>query len=94
MRLQGLVWTPPELSASVTEVWDASQGVPGMLIANLLHLPETAAPLSVELKPKCGCLPTAESIHPDNRRKRRISRYQLHQQLKVQQVCSTLFVSV
>ena len=43
----------------------------------------------VELKPKCGFLPTAATIVPDHRRlKTSNSRYVLHQRLTLQQVCA------
>jgi Inositol-pentakisphosphate 2-kinase len=39
--------------------------------------------LCVELKPKWGCLPSAATIHPDNRLKRQKSKFQLQQNLKL-----------
>lgn len=42
--------------------------------------------ICVEIKPKCGFLPTAATIHPSNAVKRRVSRFQLHQALKAAQV--------
>lgn len=37
----------------------------------------------VEIKPKCGFLPAAESIHPGNQIKTRLARFTLHQILKL-----------
>ena len=47
--------------------------------------------ICLELKPKCGFLPTSPCIHPGHSIKRRVPRFQLHQQLKLAQVsCSSL----
>ena len=40
----------------------------------------------VEVKPKCGFLPTSAAIHTDNSIKKRKSRFSLHQLLKHSQV--------
>ena len=46
--------------------------------------------ICLELKPKCGFLPTSPCIHPGHSIKRRVPRFQLHQQLKLAQVsCSS-----
>ena len=42
--------------------------------------------LGIELKPKCGFLPSAATIHPGNSVKKQRSRFTLHQQLKLAQV--------
>jgi Inositol-pentakisphosphate 2-kinase len=42
--------------------------------------------LCVELKPKCGFLPSSAAIHPDNAIKRRLPRFVLHQALKLARV--------
>ena len=39
--------------------------------------------LSVEIKPKCGFLPTSAAIGPSHALKKQVSRYQLHQHLKL-----------
>ena len=41
--------------------------------------------LCVELKPKCGCLPTSAAIAPAHAIKRAVPRYALHQRLKLAQ---------
>ncbi|CAK0784741.1 hypothetical protein CVIRNUC_007945 [Coccomyxa viridis] len=41
--------------------------------------------ICVELKPKCGFLPTSACIHPKHAIKREIPRFQLHQHLKCAQ---------
>ena len=41
--------------------------------------------LCVELKPKCGCLPTSAAIAPAHAIKRSVPRYALHQRLKLAQ---------
>ena len=41
--------------------------------------------LCVELKPKCGCLPTLAAIAPAHAIKRTVPRYSLHQRLKLAQ---------
>ncbi|CAL5223185.1 g5659 [Coccomyxa viridis] len=41
--------------------------------------------ICLELKPKCGFLPTSPCIHPGHSIKRRVPRFQLHQQLKLAQ---------
>ena len=41
----------------------------------------------IEIKPKCGFLPTAATIHPQHNIKRQQSRFQLQQALKLAQVC-------
>lgn len=40
----------------------------------------------MELKPKCGFLPSSRYIHPKHEVKLRIPRFQLHQHLKLAQV--------
>lgn len=45
-----------------------------------------AGTLSVEIKPKCGFLPTSAYIKPEQDIKRRVPRFQLHQCLKLEQV--------
>lgn len=42
--------------------------------------------ICVELKPKWGCLPSAATIHPGNWLKRRQSKFQLQQALKMAEV--------
>ena len=42
--------------------------------------------ICVELKPKCGFLPTSACIHPKHAVKHKIPRFQLHQHLKCAQV--------
>ena len=42
--------------------------------------------ICLELKPKCGFLPTSACIHPKHAIKQEISRFQLHQHLKCAQV--------
>jgi len=42
--------------------------------------------LGIEIKPKCGCLPVAATIHPVNSIKKQKSRFALHQRLKLDQV--------
>jgi Inositol-pentakisphosphate 2-kinase len=57
------------------------------------HLCSSAAGLStlcVELKPKWGCLPSAATIHPDNRLKRQKSKFQLQQMLKLAEASSAV----
>jgi Inositol-pentakisphosphate 2-kinase len=46
--------------------------------------------LCVELKPKWGCLPSAATIHPDNRLKRQQSKFQLQQMLKLAEASSAV----
>jgi hypothetical protein len=46
------------------------------------------ATLGIEIKPKCGFLPVAATIHPVNSIKRQKTRFALHQQLKFEQVYS------
>ena len=47
--------------------------------------------ICLELKPKCGFLPTSPCIHPGHSIKLRVPRFQLHQQLKLAQVsCSSM----
>ncbi|KAK4351948.1 hypothetical protein RND71_027466 [Anisodus tanguticus] len=41
--------------------------------------------ISVEIKPKCGFLPLSEFIAPDNTIKRSVTRFQMHQALKLHQ---------
>ena len=41
--------------------------------------------LLVEIKPKCGFLPTSAAIPAADDVKRRVSRFQLHQRLKLAQ---------
>ncbi|KAL2504063.1 Inositol-pentakisphosphate 2-kinase family protein [Abeliophyllum distichum] len=41
--------------------------------------------VSVEIKPKCGFLPISEFIAPENAVKRSITRFQMHQALKLHQ---------
>ncbi|KAJ8555562.1 hypothetical protein K7X08_013058 [Anisodus acutangulus] len=41
--------------------------------------------ISVEIKPKCGFLPLSEFIAPDNIIKRSVTRFQMHQALKLHQ---------
>ena len=43
----------------------------------------------IEIKPKCGFLPTAATIHPQRNIKRQRSRFQLQQALKLAQVCGS-----
>lgn len=57
------------------------------------HLRSSAAGVStlcVELKPKWGCLPSAATIHPDNRLKRQKSKFQLQQMLKLAEASSAV----
>ncbi|KAK9907753.1 hypothetical protein WJX75_009233 [Coccomyxa subellipsoidea] len=44
-----------------------------------------AGTLCVEIKPKCGFLPTSALIRPEHAVKRRVPRFQLHQLLKLEQ---------
>lgn len=39
--------------------------------------------LSVEIKPKCGFLPSAKTIHPGRNIKKKVSRFRLQQSLKL-----------
>ncbi|KAI7755417.1 hypothetical protein M8C21_027724, partial [Ambrosia artemisiifolia] len=48
-------------------------------------VPEEEVCISVEIKPKCGFLPTSRFIREENAAKRRISRFRLHQILKFHQ---------
>lgn len=89
-HVQGHVAPSETTAAAIAEAGSAPQDADGIVITNFLHLPGVAAPVSVELKPKCGFLATADSIHPENRIKWRVSRYQLHQHLKLQQVRYTV----
>ena len=88
-HVQGHVAPSEGTIAAIAEASSAPQDADGIVITNFLHLPGVPASVSVELKPKCGFLATADSIHPENRTKWRVSRYQLHQHLKLQQVRST-----
>lgn len=57
------------------------------LVPDLRRLPSVTEPsISVEIKPKYGALPVSAAIHPRNRVKLAMSRYQLHQRLKKRQV--------
>jgi hypothetical protein len=57
------------------------------LMPNLQTVPGfEASVVCVEIKPKAGSLPRSSGIHPSNRIKYKVSRYQMHQILKVQQV--------
>ena len=47
-----------------------------------------AGTLCVEIKPKCGFLPTSKLIKPEHQVKRRVPRFLLHQRLKLAQVCA------
>lgn len=70
----------------------ATQPLHASLEANQTLLPATLCEgdgptVCVELKPKCGFLPTAAAIAPEHRRlKTGTSRYVLQQRLKLQQV--------
>eukprot|EP00892_Ulva_mutabilis_P005549 jgi/Ulvmu1/3366/UM156_0023.1 len=57
----------------------------GKILPNMRWLPDCINTYSVEIKPKCGFVPDSPFIHPDNRVKHNICRYQLHQHLKLQQ---------
>jgi Inositol-pentakisphosphate 2-kinase len=59
-----------------------------VLMPDLSTLPGAAGPVvCVDIKPKAGFLPTTCGVHPNSRIKHSHSRYQLHQRLKVHQVC-------
>jgi hypothetical protein len=58
----------------------------GEMLPNMFHLPHASKTVTVEIKPKCGFHPSAETIHPCNSLKKVRSRYQLHQELKVAEV--------
>lgn len=59
------------------------------LMPDMSQLPGHSGPtVCIEIKPKAGFVPGTLGIHPDNRVKHRCSRYQLHQQLKLQQACA------
>ncbi|KAK1407974.1 hypothetical protein QVD17_39602 [Tagetes erecta] len=53
------------------------------IFPNAVH--EEQVCLSVEIKPKCGFLPTSRFIRDENAVKKRISRFRLHQNLKFHQ---------
>lgn len=42
--------------------------------------------ICVEIKPKCGFIPDAKTIHPSHKVKKTASRFALQQRLKLQQV--------
>lgn len=66
-----------------------------VLMPNLQTLPGyEASVVCVEIKPKAGSLPRSSAIHPNNRVKYKVSRYQMHQILKVQQVGCIVHVDV
>lgn len=48
----------------------------------------SASTLCVEIKPKCGFLPTSTLIRPEHGIKHRVPRFQLHQRLKLAEVCA------
>jgi inositol-pentakisphosphate 2-kinase len=50
--------------------------------------------ITVEIKPKWGCLPTAGTISEENNIKKHVSRFSMHQHLKLKQskVCSLSFL--
>lgn len=52
-----------------------------------------AGTLCVEIKPKCGFLPTSALIRPEHAVKRRVPRFQLHQLLKLEQVLLSCLTS-
>jgi hypothetical protein len=59
----------------------------GIAMTNLLELPGQVSPVAaVELKPKAGILPLPGTVHPDNSIKCKVSRFFLHQTLKLLQV--------
>ena len=49
-----------------------------------------APTLCIELKPKWGCLPSAATIHPNDRLKRQKSKFQLQQMLKLAEASSAV----
>uniref|UniRef100_A0A1S3Y6U6 Inositol-pentakisphosphate 2-kinase n=2 Tax=Nicotiana TaxID=4085 RepID=A0A1S3Y6U6_TOBAC len=50
-----------------------------------LGMCKEACSISVEIKPKCGFLPHSEFIAEDNAIKKSVTRFQMHQALKLNQ---------
>jgi Inositol-pentakisphosphate 2-kinase len=78
---------PRQILAKLQISSDAERMQPfAAAMPNMHMLPGGDTQISMELKPKCGWLPTSRAIHPRHRIKWKVSRYKLHQHLKLQQV--------
>lgn len=63
-----------------------SKGEPTVIPEKLGCEDQLGESFCIEIKPKCGMLPTSAAIHPSNAIKKRRSRFSLHQLLKHRQV--------
>lgn len=88
---QAIAITGDDLAPQLLEsIGQAVSGMPtetAMLLRNntMFGAPSKTPVVCVEIKPKWGALPTAETIHPDNAIKHQTSRFRLQQALKLAQ---------
>lgn len=88
---QAIAMTGGDLAPQLLEsIGQAVSGMPtetAMLLRNntIFGAPSKMPVVCVEIKPKWGALPTAETIHPDNAIKHQTSRFCLQQALKLAQ---------
>ena len=69
-----------EIALETFNSWNPRNAFGGTAEPSLSHV------LCIEVKPKCGFLPTSGAIHPANAAKKHQSRFSMHQILKLHQV--------